>query len=138
MRFRICLIFSLLFFAVTLASCSSTPMKRSFSEYWQDKSISMNVRSKLVHSEEIRFSNMGVYAWRGVVTLLGNAGSPEERELAEVLAAEVDGVIAVKNYLEIIGDEFIANDNLLNEKTTTKKLTNLRETKPSDADIYDF
>ena len=47
---------------------------------------------------------VGVESTRGVVTLTGDVGSKAERKLAERVAADVEGVIAVHNALRVNED----------------------------------
>lgn len=90
--------------AVTaLVSCSSTPTRRSFKEYWKDQLVGTKVRYKLIKDKDVKFSHMKVQMWKGIATITGRALSQYEKDKAERLAVQTKGVIGVKNYLDVVG-----------------------------------
>ncbi|MHA7834644.1 MAG: BON domain-containing protein [Algiphilus sp.] len=73
-------------------------------DYLSDTALTARVKAALTTESALGPFRVGVESTRGVVTLTGDVGSKAERKLAERVAADVEGVIAVHNALRISED----------------------------------
>jgi osmotically-inducible protein OsmY len=87
--------------ASALAACAGTPTRESTGEYLDDTLITSKVKAKFVDSQEVSAAAVNVETFKGVVQLSGFAHSESERQKAEELAADVDGVKQVKNDIRL-------------------------------------
>lgn len=94
------LVFMLLF-AVFLAACTSTPERESFGEYIDNSVVTTSVKSKLFSDPLVKGFEISVETYKGVVQLSGFVSTLEEKQQAEKLARQVNGVRAVKNNIII-------------------------------------
>jgi len=94
---------TLITLVVTLAACSSTPVRRSAKETWTDTMTASKVRYKLMKDKEVHKGRMHVEVYRGEVTLTGRAATEAEKARAETLAKSVKHVTGVENYVHIVG-----------------------------------
>jgi hyperosmotically inducible protein len=77
-----------------------TPSASEHSDAW----IAMKLRSQLLMKSNVSATATTVAVKDGVVTLSGTAENPEQKELTEVYAKEIDGVKAVKNEIAVRGN----------------------------------
>jgi hyperosmotically inducible periplasmic protein len=95
----------LLLFCVALmtwgAAGCSTPAGRSVGEVVDDGTIKTKVKAKLVHDSVLQGFAIGVKVFQGEVTLTGAVNVPDQRERAERIALETQGVTKVNNLLKI-------------------------------------
>ena len=70
---------------------------RSLGEYWDDKSVTAQVKTALIQDPEVSGMAIQVEAFRGVLQLSGFAENYAEAERAEQIAKGVKGVKVVKN-----------------------------------------
>ena len=96
--------FILVVVVVALAGCSATPTRRSFKEGWKDSIVSTKVKYKFTKDKLVKKRNIDVDVWRGVVTLTGRVTSMEEKERAEQLSWQANGVRGVDNFLKLVED----------------------------------
>ncbi len=75
--------------------------RRSFREWFEDATISTRIKSKLLFDKNTSGMSVNVDSDHGHVTLTGQVDSVIERNQAESLAREVDGVNQVVNQLTI-------------------------------------
>jgi hypothetical protein len=94
----------LLLAILSVAACSSTPVRRSFKESWNDTMTAEKIRYKLMKDKEVKKSRTHVEVFRGQVTLTGRAMSDTEKARAEQLVKSVKRVTAVENYIRVVGD----------------------------------
>ncbi|WP_420428333.1 BON domain-containing protein [Algiphilus sp.] len=73
-------------------------------DYLSDTALTARVKAALTTESALGPFRVGVESTRGVVTLTGDVGSKAERKLAERVAADVEGVIAVHNALRVNED----------------------------------
>jgi osmotically-inducible protein OsmY len=90
----------MLTFLVALTGCQSTTGKTA-SETMSDTSISTAVQTQLTSDRLSNFSRIDVDTERGIVNLSGVVQTEEQRERAERLASQVEGVARVNNNLQI-------------------------------------
>jgi hyperosmotically inducible protein len=84
--------------AFAMPSCSSTtPMGVQL----DDSVITTKVKSKFAGDPEVAGMNVGVETVEGTVTLTGRVKSETERQEAEKLAKQTDGVRRVVNLLKV-------------------------------------
>lgn len=79
--------------------------KKTIASRWDDTTIATKVKSKLTADPEINPFNITVEVQDGVVTLFGKVKSANHRDEAEKLALNTQGVVRVKNLLELEGME---------------------------------
>lgn len=94
----------LLLAVLSVAACSSTPVRRSFKESWNDTMTAEKIRYKLMKDKDVKKSRMHVQVFRGQVTLTGRAVSDAEKARAEQLVKSVKRVTSVENYVHVVGD----------------------------------
>lgn len=70
---------------------------RTLGEYWDDKSITVQVKTALIQDPEVSGLAIQVEAFKGVLQLSGFAANYAEAERAEQIAKRVKGVRVVKN-----------------------------------------
>ncbi|MCI5063592.1 BON domain-containing protein [Algiphilus sp.] len=70
-------------------------------DFLSDTALTARVKTALTTESALSPFSVGVESTRGVVTLTGDVASRAERRLAERVAADVEGVIAVHNALRV-------------------------------------
>jgi hyperosmotically inducible periplasmic protein len=63
----------------------------------QDTAVTTRVKAALLADEQVKGSDITVETSKGAVTLSGQAQSPAQKQRAEQLAMNVDGVLRVNN-----------------------------------------
>ena len=84
-----------------LGACTSTPEQESVGEYIDSSVITTSVKSKLFSDPLVKGFEIGVKTYKGVVQLSGFVSTLAEKQHAEKLARQVNGVRAVKNNITI-------------------------------------
>lgn len=84
-----------------LAGCASPEQRRTAGEYLDDQTINARVKTSLFGDEIVRGRSVSTTTYEGVVQLSGFVDSQTERDRAEELAWQVDGVREVINNIEI-------------------------------------
>jgi len=85
----------------TGASISMAAQRESVGEYVDDAKITASVKAKLTAEKAVNFTRIGVETSNNVVVLTGEVESREQKERAEKIAKQVDGVKRVDNNLQI-------------------------------------
>lgn len=70
-------------------------------DYLSDSALTARVKTALTTESALNPFSVGVESTRGVVTLTGDVRSKAERKLAERVAADIEGVVAVHNALRV-------------------------------------
>ena len=96
-QYRILILLFLLFFF----GCTSTPERESMGEYIDSGVITTSVKSKLFGDPLVKGFEISVETYKGVVQLSGFVSTLKEKQQAEKLARQVEGVKAVKNNITI-------------------------------------
>lgn len=86
-----------------LAGCSSTPTQESAGEYFDNSLITAKVKSALIGAENLSAGNISVASYKGKVQLSGFVPNETDKQRAEVIARDVEGVEVVTNAIEIKG-----------------------------------
>ncbi|HEY7742582.1 MAG TPA: BON domain-containing protein [Burkholderiales bacterium] len=86
-----------------LAGCSSTPTQESAGEYFDNSLITAKVKSALLGTEDLSSGNISVASFKGKVQLSGFVPTETDKQRAEVIARDVEGVKVVTNAIEIKG-----------------------------------
>lgn len=86
--------------ALGLSACQTTTGKTA-GQSMTDSRITAAVQTKLTSDRLSNFTRVDVDTERGVVNLSGVVQSPEQKNRAEALARQVDGVGRVNNNLQI-------------------------------------
>ena len=87
--------------AAVLPGCAVTRDQQSVGAYIDDAAITTAVKAKFVDSRQVDASSISVETMKGTVLLSGFAKSANEKEMAEVIARGVKGVVAVRNSIEV-------------------------------------
>lgn len=82
------------------AGCQSTK-GQSTGEYLTDSKITATVKTKLSTARPRNLLAVGVDTNNGVVYLTGTVETPEDRDMAEMLAKDASGVKQVVNNIEV-------------------------------------
>ncbi|MBI3347454.1 MAG: BON domain-containing protein [Burkholderiales bacterium] len=88
----------------TLAStsgCAVTRNQETVGAYIDDTTLTTRVKSKFAADPTVSAMSIGVETLKGTVRLSGFAKSSEERMMAEKLARETSGVVAVRNDIAV-------------------------------------
>jgi hyperosmotically inducible periplasmic protein len=80
-----------------VVACDLFEGRESVGEYFDDSSISNEIRGKFINDPVVHFGDIGVTTTNGVVHLSGRVNSPAERDRAGRIAGSVRGVRAVEN-----------------------------------------
>lgn len=86
-----------LILAVSLVACGKT-----VGETIDDTTITTRVKTSMLNDPAVGGLRIDVDTFKGVVTLSGRVKSAAERDQAIALARQVDGVVQVKDSLQII------------------------------------
>lgn len=86
---------------LTVSGCAVTRGQGSVGAYIDDATITTQVKSRFVENKEVDAASIKVETLNGTVMLSGFAKSSSERNAAEAIARNVNGVKSVKN--EIAG-----------------------------------
>ncbi len=86
---------------LTFVGCRSMT-GRSFGQQWDDKTISSQVKTKLMTDRFTNLFSTGVGTQFGVVRLTGTVQTPEQKAEAERIAGRVAGVKGVKNEIVVV------------------------------------
>jgi len=86
---------------VVSAGTGVSTAAESVGEYVDDATITASVKAKLTADKAANFARIGVETANNVVSLTGEVASTDQKERAEALAKQVDGVKRVNNKLRI-------------------------------------
>ncbi len=84
-----------------IAGCAGTSKRESTGEYIDDSTITTKVKTEIFKDPMLKVLQINVESYKGEVQLSGFVDSRQAAEKAEYVAAEVDGVKAVKNNLVV-------------------------------------
>lgn len=87
--------------AAMLAACAGGPQQESTGEYIDSAAVTAKVRTAIARDEDLSVFKIGVETYRGEVQLSGFVDSEAQRQRAEQVARNVDGVEAVRNDLRL-------------------------------------
>lgn len=77
---------------------------RTVGETIDDTTITTRVKTAMLNDPAVGGLRIDVDTFQGVVTLSGRVKSPAEKDQAVALARQIDGVVEVKDALQIIPD----------------------------------
>jgi len=84
-----------------LAGCTSSPLRRSSGEYFDDKVIAAKVKTDLYADPLTKGHQIDVNVYKGVVQLSGFVDTRESVQRAAQLAKNVKGVVAVHDDIKL-------------------------------------
>ena len=84
-----------------LSSCAVFRGQQGFGSYVGDSAVTAEVKSRFVGNTHINAASIGVETMNGIVVLTGFAKNNTEKNAAERIAGEVDGVREVRNQLVV-------------------------------------
>lgn len=93
------LLCALLVAAALTAACGKT-----VGETIDDATITTRVKTAMLNDPTVGGLRIDVDTFKGVVTLSGRVESPAEHDQAVALARSIDGVVEVKDSLQVIPD----------------------------------
>ena len=85
--------------AVTVLACG-----RTVGDTLDDTTITTRVKTAMLNDPAVGGLRIDVDTFQGVVTLSGRVKSQGERDQALTLARQIDGVVEVKDALQVIPD----------------------------------
>ena len=81
----------------TTSGCAVTRDQETVGAYLDDAALTARVKARFAADAHVSAMAIGVATLKGTVQLSGFAKSPEEKAVAERLARETSGVVAVRN-----------------------------------------
>jgi osmotically-inducible protein OsmY len=82
---------------ISATGCAVARDQQTVGSYIDDTAITTRVKAKFAEDKTVSAMSISVESLKGVVQLSGFAKSAEERGMAERLARETSGVVAVRN-----------------------------------------
>ena len=79
------------------AGCAVTPKQESVGAYVDDTVLTTRVKAKFAEDRAVSAMAISVETLQGAVQLSGFAKSAEEKAMAERIARDTSGVVAVRN-----------------------------------------
>ena len=86
---------------LTTTGCAVTRGQQRVGAYVDDATITTQIKSRMLDSPQVAGTSVSVETLNGTVILSGFATSGNEREAAERIARDVNGVKVVKNGIVI-------------------------------------
>lgn len=96
--------FATFFFVMLLASllgCASTATQEGTGEYVDDSVITGKVKAEIFNDPSLKSAEINVETFKGVVQLSGFVNSQEDINRAIRVARGVEGVVSVKNDMQL-------------------------------------
>ena len=87
-----------------IAGCAATPTQESTGEYLENSMITAKVKTALINADTLRSGNISVATFKGNVQLSGYAMSETDKQRAEAIAKDVEGVKTVTNSIQVKGN----------------------------------
>ncbi len=82
---------------LTTTGCAVVRDQQSVGQYVDDATLTTRVKAKFAENTTVSAMAINVETLKGTVQLSGFAKSAEEKDVAERLARETSGVVAVRN-----------------------------------------
>lgn len=95
------LLFILPLAALQFAGCASSPTSTSTGEYIDDTATTAKVKAALLADDRVSGLAVNVETFKGVVQLSGFVDNAGQKQLAEQLARQVQGVQGVINNITV-------------------------------------
>lgn len=86
---------------LTATGCAVTRGQQSVGQYVDDATITTQVKARFVDNKQVDAASISVETLKGTVMLSGFAKNMTERSMAESIAREVKGVVAVRNEIAV-------------------------------------
>lgn len=87
--------------ASAINGCAATKTQTSTGQYIDDSAITTKVKARLVDDPVVSGLRISVETYKGVVQLSGFANSRAEKNQAEEIAKQTEGVRSVKNDIHL-------------------------------------
>lgn len=88
---------------LTTAGCAVTRNQESVGAYVDDATLTTRVKAKFAESPVVSMMAISVETMKGTVQLSGFAKTTDEKVMAERLARDTSGVVAVRNDIIVRG-----------------------------------
>lgn len=85
----------------SLVACASTNKQSSTGEYIDDSVITTKVKTAILNDSTLKFTEINVETFKGVVQLSGFVSSQADIKKATEVASQVKGVESVKNDIRL-------------------------------------
>jgi len=99
---RLIIVLALPVLFIGTLSCASLT-GRTAGEIVEDPIITASVKAKLIADPVVETAPINVETYKGVVYLIGDVNTFEQKQRAEYLARQVTGVVGVRNELRVVG-----------------------------------
>lgn len=86
---------------ITTAGCAVTRGQETVGAYVDDTAITTSVKARLLDNKDVAGTSISVETLNGTVMLSGFAKSSVEKNAAESIARQVNGVRSIKNEIAI-------------------------------------
>ncbi len=93
--------FLLIMLLAFFMGCASTEKTKSTGEFVDDAVITTKVKAAILDDPELKFTEISVETFKGVVQLSGFVSSPAHIDRAVKVARGVNGVTSVKNDMRL-------------------------------------
>lgn len=90
------------YLVVTMLAISTVACGKTVGEAIDDTTITTRVKTAMLNDPAVGGLAIDVDTFKGVVTLSGRVDNPMERNQAIALARSIDGVVEVKDALQVI------------------------------------
>jgi hyperosmotically inducible periplasmic protein len=87
--------------AIGMNGCASTKISESTGQYVDDSAITTKVKARLLEDPVVSGLGISVETYKGVIQLSGFANSMAEKNQAEQIAEQTEGVRTVKNNIQL-------------------------------------
>lgn len=96
-----CVVFAVSAGAQTAAGTAPSHASESLGQHIDDATITTKVKAELLGAKNVKSQHIHVKTRKGVVSLTGSVPTAEDRDNAEQVAQNVNGVQSVKNHLKV-------------------------------------
>lgn len=93
--------FFVTFFLLFAIGCASTEKSASTGERIDDTVITTRVKTAILADDDVKFTEVNVETFKGVVQLSGFVSSQAEINRAVAIARDIPGVVSVRNDMRV-------------------------------------
>ena len=121
-----CGFFACMLTAVSLVTftsgCAGDRYSRSTGQTFDDAGTTARVKSKLLADPDVSGMDVKVDTFRGTVQLTGFVDNPEQKQRAEQLARQIDGVQTVRNDIMVKMNEAAGSEAMKKNQNRDKSI----------------
>jgi len=97
-----CVAFALNANAQTTSENAPSGSSETMGQHVDDATITTKVKAELLSAKNVKSAHIHVKTRKGIVSLTGSVPSAEQRDNADQIAQNVEGVQSVKNHLKVV------------------------------------